>query len=163
MHANRNVFSTLCYWKPHWNSRLTFLNVSTLDSVSWNKWVDNPPSASDVSDILIQTDEHVLSHERNTLPFSKTWGNREPSFCLAWKTSGNAHDQISFLKKFFLLLGIKFNNQGYLLLYGCIVFGPPVDDTLGWFVSNGPPPALGGTPSGRHSAVLGLKQHQKKM
>lgn len=62
-----------------------------------------------------------------------------------------------FIQKGSSPLAINLNNHLYLFLYRCIVFGPPVDDTLCWFVSDGPPPPLGGTTCGLCSAVLDLK------
>ena len=65
---------------------------------------------------------------------------------------------VSIYRKKSSPLAIHFKNHLYLFLYRCIVFGPPVDDTLCWFVSDGPPPPLGWTTTcGLHSAVLELK------
>lgn len=62
-----------------------------------------------------------------------------------------------FIQKCSSPLAINLINHLYLFLYRCIVFGPPVDDTLCWFVSDGPLPPLGGTTCGLCSAVLDLK------
>lgn len=44
----------------------------------------------------------------------------------------------------------------YLFFHRCIIFGPPVDDALCWFVSNGPPPSLGGSAGALGLALQGF-------
>lgn len=41
-----------------------------------------------------------------------------------------------------------------LFLHRCIIFGPPVNDRLCWFISNGSSPSLGGTTDTLRTALL---------